>query len=79
MTERLLALKTGEAPGIVMVEPRIVVEVAYSDLQRSPQYRSGMALRFARIVRIRDDKSPADADTVAAMAAAFERQLIKPL
>ncbi|HVA69305.1 MAG TPA: ATP-dependent DNA ligase [Candidatus Binataceae bacterium] len=79
MTERLLALKTGETSGVVVVEPRIVVEVAYSDLQRSPQYPSGMALRFARIVRIRDDKSPADADSVAAMAAAFERQLIKPL
>jgi len=56
----------------------VVVEVAYSDIQRSPQYESAMALRFARIVRIRDDKPAAEADTVAAMAEAFERQVVRP-
>ena len=61
------------------MRPEVVVEVAYSDIQRSPQYESGMALRFARIVRIRDDKSAAEADTLAAMAEAFELQLVRPL
>ncbi len=79
MTARLLALKTEETRATVFVRPEVVVEVAYSDIQRSPQYESGMALRFARIVRIRDDKPAAEADTLAAMAAAFERQLVRPL
>ena len=79
MTARLLALKTDETRATVFVRPEVVVEVAYSDIQRSPQYESGMALRFARIVRIRDDKPAAEADTLAAMADAFERQLVRPL
>ena len=79
MTARLLALKTDETRATVFVRPEVVVEVAYSDIQRSPQYESGMALRFARIVRIRDDKTAAEADTLAAMAEAFERQIVRPL
>ena len=79
MTARLLALKVDETRSTVFVRPEVVVEVAYSDIQRSPQYESGMALRFARIVRIRDDKSAAEADTLAAMAEAFELQLVRPL
>ena len=79
MTARLLALKADETRATVFVRPEVVVEVAYSDIQRSPQYESGMALRFARIVRIRDDKAAAEADTLAAMAEAFERQLVRPL
>lgn len=78
MTERLLALKTEESHGTVGVRPAVVVEVAYNDLQRSPQYEGGIALRFARIVRIRDDKTPAEADTLAAMSSAFERQMVRP-
>ena len=79
MTERLLALKVTEGHGVVTVQPKIVVEVAYNDIQRSPNYAGGMALRFARIVRIRDDKSPEEADTLAAVAEDFERQTLKPL
>jgi len=79
MTARLLALKTAEAHGTVVVRPEVVVEVAYSDIQRSPRYAGGMALRFARIVGVRSDKSPDEADTIEAVAAAFDRQLIKPL
>ena len=78
MTERLLALKTEESHGTVSVRPAVVVEVAYNDLQRSPQYEGGIALRFARIVRVRDDKKPADADTLATMSSEFERQMVKP-
>ena len=61
-----------------MVRPEIVVEVAYSDIQRSSQYESGMALRFARIVRIRADKAVDEADTLGTMVEAFERQLVRP-
>ena len=79
MTERLLALKTDERAGTVFVRPELVVEVAYNDIQRSPQYEGGMALRFARIVRLRDDKAPDEADTIATMSHEFERQVVKPL
>jgi DNA ligase-1 len=79
MTERLQSLKLAEAHGTVFVRPEVVVEVAYSDIQRSPQYSGGMALRFARIVAVRGDKGPQEADTIAAVAAAFNRQLVKPL
>ena len=78
MTERLGALKTDERGGTVLVRPEVVVEVAYSDIQRSPRYQSGMALRFARIVRIRDDKAPEQADTLASLRTEFDRQLVKP-
>jgi DNA ligase 1 len=78
MTERLESLRIEQRGGTVLVRPEIVVEVAYSDIQRSPQYQSGMALRFARIVRIRDDKPADQADTVATLRAEFERQLVKP-
>jgi len=79
MTDRLLALKTDESRGTVIVRPAIVVEVAYNDLQRSPQYEGGIALRFARIVRVRDDKTPAEADTLATMSKEFEGQLVRPV
>jgi DNA ligase-1 len=78
MTARLVALKTAEESGTVIVRPEVVVEVAYSDIQRSPKYEGGMALRFARIVGVRSDKSPAEADTIEAVAAAFDRQVVKP-
>ncbi|HVN91652.1 MAG TPA: ATP-dependent DNA ligase [Candidatus Binataceae bacterium] len=78
MTERLLALKTEESHGTVQVRPKVVVEVAYSDIQRSPRYAGGMALRFARIVGIRSDKGPEEIDTIANIAAAFDRQIVKP-
>lgn len=64
MTARLSALAVREEGETVFVEPRVVVEVLFSDLQRSPTYRAGVALRFARILRIRDDKAPAEADTL---------------
>ena len=78
MTERLLALKTGERAGTVFVRPEVVVEVAYSDIQRSSQYESGMALRFARIVRLRDDKAPEEADTIEHVGEEFGHQIVRP-
>jgi DNA ligase-1 len=58
----------------VFVEPRVVVEVLFADLQRSPTYRAGLALRFARIARIRDDKAPEEVDTLRHLRALYARQ-----
>jgi DNA ligase-1 len=79
MTDRLQALKIDERGGTVFVRPEIVVEVAYSDIQRSPRYAVGMALRFARILHVRNDKAAEEADTIDTLAAEFDRQLVKPL
>jgi DNA ligase-1 len=64
MTARLLELKVSEEGGTVRVRPQVVVEVVFNQLQRSRVYKSGLALRFARISRIRDDKGPAEIDTI---------------
>ncbi|HUO05474.1 MAG TPA: ATP-dependent DNA ligase [Candidatus Binataceae bacterium] len=79
MTERLLALKIAEEHGVVTVRPAVVAEVAFNGIQRSPSYESGMALRFARIVRIRDDRTAEGADTIATVTREYERQALKPL
>src|SRR5262249_7250244 len=75
MTDRLLALKVREEAGTVFVQPEVVVEVRFTDIQKSPQYACGMALRFARIFRIREDKPAAEADTLGTLRALFERTL----
>lgn len=49
---------------VVQLRPEQVVEIALDGVQRSPRYPGGVALRFARVVRYRDDKSPAEADTI---------------
>ena len=74
MTERLQALKTSEDDMAVYVKPDIVVEVAYNEIQKSPHYKSGFALRFARITRIRDDKNPQQADTIGRFKELYARQ-----
>ena len=63
-TERFLALETHREGHVVFVRPEQVVEVAFDGVQRSTRYPGGMALRFARVVRYRDDKAADDADTV---------------
>jgi DNA ligase-1 len=70
-TERLRALAEREERGVVHVRPSLVVEIAFSDVQESPQYPAGMALRFARVKRYRPDKAPEQADTLAAVRAIF--------
>jgi DNA ligase-1 len=64
MTKRLKQLQIGSRGRAVTVKPEIVVEVSFNQVQRSPKYPCGMALRFARIERIRDDKRPEEADTL---------------
>jgi DNA ligase-1 len=72
-TERFLELETHREGHVVHVRPEQVVEIALDGVQRSPRYPAGMALRFARVVRYRDDKSTAEADTVATVRELFER------
>jgi len=74
MTRRLQELKISEGEYTVFVKPELVVEVAYNEIQKSPHYESGLALRFARIVRIREDKRPEEADTIKRMRILFEKQ-----
>ncbi|MEV7926928.1 ATP-dependent DNA ligase [Kitasatospora sp. NPDC088779] len=64
-TAELLARESGRDDWTVRVRPELVVEIAFDGLQRSPRYPAGLALRFARVVRYRPDKSAAEADTVA--------------
>jgi DNA ligase-1 len=77
MTKRLKGLAVREKRNRVVVLPKVVVEVAYNEIQRSPKYKSKMALRFARITRVRDDKSSEDADTIERVREIFERQFAK--
>ncbi len=64
-TERFLALETSRSGHVVHVRPEQVVEIAFDGLQASRRYPGGLALRFARVLRYRDDKGAADADTIA--------------
>ena len=68
-TERFLALETGRSSHVVEVRPEQVVEIAFDGLQRSTRYPGGLALRFARVLRYRDDKTADEADTIATVKA----------
>jgi DNA ligase-1 len=77
MTKRLKELAIKEEPRRVIVLPKIVVEVAYNEIQQSSKYKCGMALRFARITRIRGDKTPEEADTIQRVREIYEKQFLK--
>jgi DNA ligase-1 len=77
MTKRLKELTIKSEPRRVSVVPKVVVEVAYNEIQRSPKYECEMALRFARITRIRDDKTPEEADTIQRVRQIYESQFKK--
>jgi DNA ligase-1 len=74
LMQQLLAVKMSEEPGVVHVKPELVVEVTYNDVQKSPTYSSGFALRFARVTRIRSDKGPQEADTYQRLQELYEKQ-----
>lgn len=63
-TERFLELERGRDGHVVWVRPEQVVEIAFDAVQRSRRYPGGVALRFARVLRYRDDKPPTDADSI---------------
>jgi DNA ligase-1 len=72
-TERFQELEVRRTAGTVWVEPVTVVEIAIDGVQRSPRYPGGIALRFARVRRYRDDKPAGEADTVQTL-----RALLRP-
>lgn len=74
ITKELLKIKTMEIGRTVYVKPKIVVEVIYDEIQKSPKYESGYALRFARIARIRWDKTVDDADTLDKVIRIYQSQ-----
>jgi DNA ligase-1 len=71
-TAALLERETGRDAHTVFVRPELVVEIAFNDLQESPQYPGGLALRFARVKGYRPDKSAADADTLDTIQRVYE-------
>ncbi len=74
ITKRLQEIKTRDGRYTVYVKPAIVAEVAYNEIQKSPHYKSGFALRFARISRFRDDKGPDDAGTLQQLQQLYDKQ-----
>jgi DNA ligase-1 len=77
MTRKLKELAIKEEHRRVFVVPKIVVEVTYNEVQKSPKYKCGMALRFARINRIRNDKTADEADTIQRVREIYEGQFLK--
>jgi DNA ligase-1 len=64
LTEMFSQYIVSEDGKAIELQPAIVFEIAYEEIQKSPHYASGYALRFPRLVRVRFDKTPEDADTV---------------
>lgn len=74
MTERLRPLITEQKGRRVELRPEVVVEVAYEEIQRSPKYGSGYALRFPRLVRVREDLDLDGVDGLGKVENLFESQ-----
>jgi ATP-dependent DNA ligase len=70
-TERLQELAVERSDWVVQVRPELVVEIAFDGVQASTRYPGGMALRFARVLRHRPDKTADEADTIDAVRAVF--------
>ncbi len=75
-TERFLELEVARSGHVVRVRPEQVVEIAFDGLQRSTRYPGGHALRFARVLRYRDDKQASEADTIEQVHALAARQSV---
>src|SRR6266446_5406699 len=73
-TARLLELEIGRDDYTVHVRPELVAEIAFNDVQVSPQYPGGLALRFARVKRYRTDKTAAEADTIETVRRIYEKR-----
>jgi DNA ligase-1 len=73
-TKKFLELEIGRDDYTVHLRPEVVVEIAFNDVQASPQYPGGVALRFARVKRYRTDKTAAEADTFATVQAIHRQQ-----
>ncbi|EEB74384.1 ATP-dependent DNA ligase [Thermococcus sp. AM4] len=73
-TKMLKPLIVREEGKFVEIQPKVVIEVTYQEIQKSPKYKSGFALRFPRYVALREDKSPEEADTIERVAQLYELQ-----
>ena len=71
-TKKFQEIALGTDGWTVHLRPELVAEIAFSDVQESPQYPAGMALRFARVKRYRDDKTAEEADTIGTVRKIFE-------
>jgi DNA ligase-1 len=78
-TQELLARETHRDQWTVYVRPELVVEIAFSDLQVSPRYPGGLALRLARVKRYREDKGIAEADTMESVRQVYAAQSGAPV
>ena len=76
-TKELLAREIARDAWTVYVKPELVVEIAFNDVQASPQYPGGLALRFARVKGYRADKRASEADTIDAVRSIYARQLAR--
>ena len=74
-TQKLTELKVASDGYTVYVRPELVVEIAFNDIQASPHYPGGLALRFARVKRYRPDKTPELADTIESVRAVHARDV----
>ncbi len=74
LTERLKEHIVEEKGKHVKLKPDIVLEVAYEEIQKSPKYESGFALRFPRLVRLRDDRTPEDASSIEEIKMIYKSQ-----
>ncbi len=74
ITKQLKKLIANKTSFTVYVKPKIVVEVAFNEIQKSSKYESGFALRFARITRVREDMSLVDVDTIDKVRQLYEKQ-----
>jgi DNA ligase-1 len=72
LTEKFLALSLGRHGRVHLVKPEVVLEITFDQIQRSVRHASGYAFRFPRIKRIRSDKRPEDADTLARVTELYE-------
>jgi DNA ligase-1 len=73
-TQKLRSLEVSTDGWTVWVRPELVAEIAFSDVQESPRYPAGLALRFARVKRYRPEKPASEADTLQTVRAIFEKQ-----
>jgi DNA ligase 1 len=74
-TARLKELATAPEGHVVHVRPELVVEIRFNDVQRSRRYPGGVALRFARVVRYREDKSASETDTLSSLVARLPERM----
>ena len=74
MTKMLRPLVMSEKGKEVKIKPSIVIEVGYEEIQKSPTYSSGFALRFPRVIKLREDKGPEDAMTLGMVKEFYNKQ-----